>query len=67
MTAFGEKRLITSIDASFSEISRGTGSNEPSSGRTKPNSSESRRHPEWISAAHSVDLPWPGQAGNTIA
>ncbi|EXI81654.1 MAG: hypothetical protein AW12_02764 [Candidatus Accumulibacter sp. BA-94] len=71
MIASGRKFLITSIDSSidsfFSGIKRGTGSSRPSSGRTRPNSSERSRHPEWIRAAQSVDLPSPGEAGKRIA
>ena len=67
ITASGRKRRITSIDSFFSGIRRGTGTRAPSSGRTSPNSSDNRRHPEWTSAVHKVDLPWPDQAGNRMA
>jgi len=67
MMASGLNRLITSIDSFFSGISRGKGSNIPSSGRTRPNSSDMRRQPEWIKAVHRVDLPSPGEAGKRIA
>ena len=48
---------------SFSGMGRGTGVSSIPPGRNNPNSSENRRQPRLINAAHSVLFPAPGTPG----
>ena len=64
-TASGAKSRITSIDSFVNGTGLGSGwsNRRGSSGRIRPNSSDSRRQPLSIRAAHRVLLPEPGRAG----
>ena len=58
---------MTSIEAFFRLIGRGTGSSSPVAGSTTANSSLSSRQPVSASAAHNVLLPEPEGAGSSRA
>ena len=67
MTASGARRRMMSMDAFLRLMGRGDAVSKPVRGSSKAISSDSRRQPSSIKAAHSVLLPEPGGAGRITA